>query len=87
MRPQELDQQSNVNISRWVELNSQECRDMDDSYHFTQKCVKIGFEDGWMIVDAMGRLWGKGKAGEYFPFHFTYGNQNIGYRISAKAAN
>lgn len=88
MNAKELEAQSPVKIDRWVDVYSEECRMMDDTYDFTKKIMRLGFEDGWMFTDSEGRIWGKDKTGgPCFPFHFEYGNQLIGYRISKRAAN
>lgn len=89
MTPQELESQSAIKINRWVEVHSQECKDIDSDLHwFTLKCIKIGFEDGYMITDSLGRIWGRNTTtGEYYPFHTEYGKELIGYRLSSKAAN
>lgn len=88
MTPKELDAQSSIKIDRWVDLESEECKEMDDTYTFTKKCIRIGFEDGWMLVDSLGRIWGKGSGSTiYFPFHFEFGKKLIGYRLSKQAAN
>lgn len=88
MTPAQLDAQCPVKIDRWVDVHSDECKVIDDDLHwFTLKCMKIGFEDGWMFTDSLGRLWGKGKDNKLFPYHTEYGKELVGYRISARAAN
>ncbi len=90
MSPKELEAQSPVKIERWVDIDSEEWRELDDTPAFTKKCLKVGFEEpAFMFTDSLGRVWCKpseeGKP--YFPFHFEYGSTLIGYRISKKAAN
>jgi len=93
MTPQELDSQSSVKIDRWIDVHSPECKEIDGHLHsFTLRCMKIGFEDGFMHTDMLGRIWGRNReTGEYYPFHTEYGygdnKQLIGYRLSSKAAN
>jgi hypothetical protein len=87
MSPQELDAQSSTKVERWIDVHSQECRDMDDTREFTLKCLKIGFEDGYMFTDSLGRIWCKGQDGRMHPFHFEYGKKLIGYRLPKTAAN
>ncbi len=87
---QELDAQSPVKIDRWIDVDSEECKDMDETPDFTRKIMRIGFEDGWLFTDLQGRIWGHAKNeenGPFFPFHFEWGSQLIGYRISKRAAN
>ena len=86
--PQELDAQSKIKIDRWIDVDSEECRDKDDNYAFTKKCIKLGFqEQAYLFTDLHGRIWGKGQDGYFYPFHFEYGKKLIGYRLSKKAAN
>ena len=88
MTPQEFDAQSPVKIDKWLDIESSDAKDMDSDRDLTKKMIRIGFEDGWMVTDSLGRIWGKSESkGTYFPFHFEYGKQLIGYRIAAKAAN
>lgn len=88
LSPAYLDSQSKVAISRWVDVDSEECRDIDDDYAFTKKILKNGFADPpFLFTDRLGRIWGKGNAGEFWPLHFEYGSKLIGYRLSKKAAN
>jgi len=88
MSPVELDRQSSVKIDRWIEIDSEEWRNMDDNPDFTKKILKLGMkEPAFIFSDSRGRLWGKGKDGSFYPFHFEYGSLRIGYRISRMAAN
>lgn len=89
MKPQELEAQSPIKIDRWVDVHSSDCKEIDGDLHaFTLKCIKIGFEDGAMFVDNLGRIWCKWKSeGPCFPFHTEFGKQFIGYRLASKAAN
>jgi hypothetical protein len=88
MTPKELDAQSPIKIDRWVDVSSAECKELDDTYAFTKKCIAIGMEDKWMFVDSLGRIWGKSSdSTTCFPFHFEHGKQLIGYRLSTRAAN
>ena len=81
-----LDQQSSVRIDKWIELDSEEWKNVDDNPSFTKKCIKIGFEEKFIFTDSLGRLWCKGS-NCYHPFHLEYKNCYYGLKISAKAAN
>jgi hypothetical protein len=88
LTPKQLDKQSKVKIDRWIEVGSEEWRMMDDNTDFTNKCIRLGFQKPpFLFTDSMGRIWGKGSQEGYYPFHFEYGKQLIGYRMSKKAAN
>ena len=87
MTPQELDAQSPITVMRWVDVHSEECKDMDDTWDFTVRCLTYGFDDGYMFTDSLGRIWCKGTDGFKHPFHFEYGKQLIGYRLPKTAAN
>lgn len=89
MTPAELDAQSKIKVDRWIEVHSQECKDIDDGLHwFTIKCMNIGFEDGFMFVDTLGRIWGRNReTSECYPFHTEHGKELVGYRLAKKAAN
>ena len=41
------------------------------------------------FVDTLGRIWGKGKEGSFYPFHFELGPTRLlyGFKISATSAN
>lgn len=85
--PQELDAQNPIKIERWIDLDTEEWREMDDDPGLTKKMMKIGFEAGALFLDSNGRIWGKGEGGKYYPFHFDRGPKNYGYRLPKKAAN
>lgn len=90
MTPKELDEQSPVIIDKWVDVDSEECRDKDDNRDFTKKILRMGFEDpAFLFVDSLGRIWGKptDPGTPAYPFHFEYGKKLIGYRISKRAVN
>ncbi len=38
-----LDQQSSVIIYKWIDMDSEEYKIVDDNPAFTKKCIKIGF--------------------------------------------
>lgn len=83
-----LDEQSLVKIDRWVDIDSDECKVMDDDHDFTKKVQRMGFQDPpFLFTDSDGRIWGKGEGDRFYPFHFEYGKKLIGYRISKKASN
>ncbi len=86
--PQELDAQCPVTIERWIEIDSEEWKEMDDTPSFTKKCLRLGFEEpAFLFTDTLGRVWGKGENGKYYPFHFNKGKRLFGYRLSKRAAN
>lgn len=87
--PQELDTQSKIKIDRWVEIGSEEWKDLDDNPAFTKKILRLGLHhpEPFLFTDTMGRIWGKGNDGTFYPFHFEYGKKKLGYRISALALN
>lgn len=85
--PKDLDKQSPVKIDRWLDLNSEECYAKDPDIALTKKWLKIGAEEGFLMVDSNGRIWGKGKSNNFFPYHFNVGSTNYGFRLSMKAAN
>lgn len=89
MTPKKLDAQSPVQIDKWLDVDSEECREKDDNYDLTKKILKMGFEEpAFLFVDSLGRIWGKSEEGEpMYPFHFEYGKKLIGFRISKRAVN
>lgn len=88
LTPAEFDKQSPVKIDRWIDIDSSEAKELDEDRVLTKKMVRIGFEDGWMHLDSLGRIWGKGNTKDtYFPFHFENGKELIGYRMTKKAVN
>ncbi len=85
--PTELDNQSNVKIHRWVDLDSEEIRMLDDNIDLTKKWYKMLFGD-YMFADSLGRLWCRGETSDkWFPYHFENSGKNYGIRVSKKAAN
>ena len=90
MSPSELDRQSPVKIVRWIDVDSEEAKANDDNRALTKQMLKMGFQEpAFMFVDTLGRIWGKGKEGSFYPFHFELGPTRLlyGFKISAKAAN
>ena len=87
--PKELDAQSPVKISRWLDIDSEECKELDQDRQFTNKILRFGFEDKWLKVDAQGRVFGLDPQNNlYYPLHFEGRKKElIGYRITKKAAN
>jgi hypothetical protein len=87
--PQELDAQSKIQISRWIDIESQECREIDENYSFTKQMIRTlhDQEPQYLFTDQNGRLWGKGVDQRYYPFHMEYKGKLIGYRLSKKASN
>jgi hypothetical protein len=84
--PQELDRQCKISIDRWVDIYSEDCKLMDSDHQLTVKWFKMFLNDA-LFVDTKGRIFGKGKDGSWYPYHFEYGKQLIGYKLSAMAAN
>lgn len=88
LSPSFLDSQSKVSISRWVDVDSEECREIDEDYAFTKKILRFGFESNpFLFLDSLGRVWGRGNDGEFWPLHFERGKELIGYRIASKAVS
>lgn len=86
--PKELDAQSKIKVDRWIDVDSEEWRELDDDPALTKRMIKLGFQKPeYFFADTMGRIWGKGEDGRYYPFHFTSYGKNIGYRLPKKAAN
>jgi hypothetical protein len=87
--PKDLDAQSKIMIDEWIDVDSDEVRSMDDNYALTKKMIRMlhDKEPAYLFTDSLGRLFGKGEDGFYYPFHFEYGKKLIGYRLSTKAAN
>jgi hypothetical protein len=84
--PKTLDAQARVQVDRWVDLYSVECRDLDSGYKLAIEWFKM-LEGTNLFTDSNGRIFGKGNDGTWYPFHFQAGKKLIGYRVSAKAAN
>lgn len=88
LNPEQLDAQCPVKIDRWIDIDSEEAKRIDDNRAFTKKIIKIGFEGSYLFIDTHGRLWGKTKkCDQYSPLHIEHGNKLIGYRMSKNAAN
>jgi hypothetical protein len=89
LTPKQLDNQSLIRIDRWIDVDSVECRKLDDNYKLTKRIIRDLYEQepASLFTDSLGRFWDKGVNGIYFPYHFEYGKKLIGYRMSKKAAN
>ena len=86
--PRELDAQSPIKIDRWVEVDSQEHKNLEENPGMARKMINLGLkEPAYLFTDTLGRVWGKGENGKYYPFHFKSGKTLIGYRLSERAAN
>jgi hypothetical protein len=86
--PQELDQQAKIIVDKWLEVESEDCRKMDQNYFLTKRIIELGFQEpAYLMADQNGRLWGRGVDQYWYPFHFEYDGQLIGYKLSKKAAN
>jgi hypothetical protein len=86
LTPAQLDQQCQVSIHEWLDINSDKARQLDEYYFCTKRWLRFGVEGGVMFIDKLGRVFGKGKDG-YYPYHFEYKNKLYGYRIAVRAAN
>ena len=75
---EELTKQSPVKIDKWLDIDSEECKDKDPDIALTKKWLKIGFEDKFLFTDEQGCIWGRGKEGRFFPYHFDYGKKLYG---------
>jgi hypothetical protein len=87
MNPKELDKQSPIKIDQWLDIDSEDCKDRDPDHSLTKKWFKIGVEDNFLYVDSLGRIWGMGEKGYFYPYHFNVGKKLYGYRMSVMAAN
>lgn len=87
--PKELDAQSRVKIDKWIDLDSEECRELDENYKETKRWYRLlSVEPAYLQTDSDGRIWGRSeKEGVWFPFHFDRYGKNYGYRLSKRAAN
>ena len=83
LSPQQLDSQSKINIHSWVDIDSERHKEIDDNLSFTKKIIRLDF----LMIDSLGRLWGKNDDGQHYPFHLEYGKKLIGLRISKRASN
>ena len=88
LTPTQLDAQSTIVIEKWLNIDSEECKDKDSDIAITKKFLRIGAEDGFLMVDSLGRVWGDSeKGGVHYPFHIEYGKKLYGIRIATSAAN
>lgn len=58
---QQLDAQSPVKIDKWLDVESEECRDKDSDHALTKKWIKMlmSGDDPQLFTDNFGRIWGK----------------------------
>lgn len=91
LTPKQLDAQCTVFISRWVDIDSDEIKRIDDDLEFTKRCLRMGLQEPpFFFLDSDGRVFGrdsKDPTKPYYPFHFEYKSQLIGVRVSKRAAN
>jgi hypothetical protein len=87
LSPKELDLQCKVSIDRWVDLNSEEAKRLDPKHKETLHWFKVCQGPGGLMLDNLGRIFGKGAEGRYYPYHINVDGKLIGFRISAKALN
>jgi hypothetical protein len=88
LTPTQLDLQCQVSLDGWVDLDSPQARELDDDHTITIKWLRIGVEAGFMWIDTLGRIWGKGTESDYYyPYHFDTFGKKYGFRVSAQASN
>lgn len=87
LTPKQLDAQSVIVLDGWVDMDSERWKEVDDSPAFTKRCMKIGLESNYLVIDTSGRLWGMGENKLYYPFLLEYGKKKYGIRLPKKAAN
>jgi len=85
LSPTELDKQSLLKIDKWLDIDSEECKDKDPDYALTKDFMRILKDD--LFTDRDGRIWGLGEDGRFYPFHFNLGKKLYGFRVAKKAAN
>lgn len=82
----QLDKQSIVYISKWVDIDSPEAKANDDNRVFTKKVLNMLLNSNDLFTDELGRVWGQGKE-NFYPFHLEVGKQLWGIKIIKNAAN
>ena len=89
LSPKQLDVQAKIKIDYWLDVESERCKEIDNNYAFTKKMIKMLYDQSpqYLFTDNLGRFWGCGEDGVYYPFHMEYNGQLVGYRLSKKAAN
>ncbi len=85
LSPTELDKQSLLKIDKWLDIDSEECKDKDPDYALTKRFLRILKDD--LFTDKLGRIWGRGEDSRFYPFHFNIGKKLYGFRVAKKAAN
>lgn len=87
--PQLLDAQCQIQLDGWVDLDSERWREVDNDPNITKKFLKTLMNENppYLFTDALGRVWGKGSNGVFYPFHIEYGKKKYGIRIPKRAAN
>jgi hypothetical protein len=79
---EQLDKQSIVHLSGWKELNSKDHKLTDEDYETTSWFLNIGFEDGYLFLDDLNRVWGYNREKEYyFPFHYECCGKLYGIKL------
>lgn len=87
LSPAQLDAQGRVQITEWVDINSPKAQELDDDPVLSVKWLVLGVQSGFICIDTMGRLWGAGDHGSYYPYHFQHGTNLYGYKVSTRASN
>lgn len=96
MTPQQLDAQSPVKVNRWIDIDSEESKQIDDNRQFTKHVLNMGLESlpdspAFLYTDTDGRIWGfnpKNPEAPHYPFHLeTERGELVGLRMARKAAN
>jgi hypothetical protein len=86
--PKDLDRQCQISLHRWIDLFSEEAKMLDPDHKLSVEWFKmLTQEPADLHLDANGRIWMISNNGIWCPYHFSYGNQLIGYKISSKATN
>ena len=89
LTPDQLNLQCLVPLDGWVEVGSEQAKELDNDHQLAIKWLKMGAEAGWLFIDAHGRIFGKSPGGgeNYYPYHFESYGKKYGYRMAILAAN
>lgn len=82
MTPSEFENQSPIKINKWIDIGSEEHRMLDPDYKLAISWFKMLTKSGDLVTDSLGRIWGKSKNNNWYPYHFNIGKINYGYRQS-----
>lgn len=87
LKPTELDSQSPVKIDEWLDIDSDRCKQVDDNRPITKKWMAMLMADKTLQTDSMGRVWGQGKEGQWYPYHLESHGKLYGIRVAKQASN